>query len=103
MKKLNPAVCFVFVILVIASYFTGNALGLSYDPSATYTAPATVVGLDETTDWTLLVDWNGEAWCIRDEGLNEGELVIVTFNDNGTDSIYDDVIVEVNRAESVTN
>lgn len=98
MKKVHTVVYFILVIAIIVSYFAGNMVGLSYDPSTTYTAPATVVEVDRETQWVTLVDWNGEAWCIRNDTFMEGELVIVTFNDNQTETIYDDPIVEVRRA-----
>ena len=41
-----------------------------------------------------LVDWHGEAWTY-DNDLEEGQLVIVVFNDMGTENIYDDEIIEI--------
>ena len=81
-------------------YYAGCKDG-GEDTSTTYTAPATVVEVDKESKWVTLVDWNGEAWCIRDDSFVEGEQVIVTFNDNQTESIYDDLIVEVRRADLV--
>lgn len=101
MKKLHAVIYFVLVLAIIASFFVGNMVGLSYDPTSTYTTPATVAEVNKSTQWVTLVDWNGEAWCIRDDAFTEGELVIVTFNDNQTESIYDDLIVEVRRANLV--
>ncbi len=101
MKRLHAIIYFILVLAIIAAYFIGNMAGLSYDPTSTYTAPATVVEVDKKSMWVTLVDWNGEAWCIRDDSFEVGELVIAVFNDNNTDIIYDDVIVEVHRTTLV--
>ena len=102
MKKLHAVIYFILIIAIVVSFFAGNMTGLSYDPTSTYTVPATVMEVNKDTQWVTLVDWNGEAWCIRDDAFTEGELVIVTFNDNQTESIYDDLIVEVRRANLVS-
>lgn len=101
MKKTKSLVVFISVMFAILCFFIGQALGLSYDPSSTYQSPAVVIETDEQTGWVTLVDWNGEAWCIRDDGFTEDELVIVTFNNNETESIYDDLIVKIDRANLV--
>lgn len=88
------------IVLSITTYFIGLIQGLNHkDPetSATYTAPCVVIEVDSTTHWITLEDWNKEAWCIRDDSFKMGELVIVTFDDMGTDNVYDDVIVNVTR------
>ena len=88
------------IVLSIATYFIGLIQGLNYkepEISATYTAPCVVIEVDSVTHWVTLEDWNKEAWCIRDDSFKMGELIIVTFDDMGTDNIYDDVIVNVTR------
>jgi len=97
MKKTNSFITVVFILLAIFCFFLGQSLGLSYDPSSTYQSPAIVIEIDEVNGWVTLVDWNGEAWCIRNDGFSKEELVIVTFNNNDTDTIYDDIIVKVDR------
>ena len=86
---------FAIVSTALAAYTFGWTMGESFDPSSTYTAPARVTEVDETTGWVTFVDWADEAWCIRGEGYEVGQLVVITFNDNNTDSIYDDLIVDV--------
>jgi hypothetical protein len=71
--------------------------GEAFDPTSTYTAPAKVVEIDEATGWVTFADWAGEAWCIRDDGYEVDQLVVITFNNNNTESIYDDLIVDVSR------
>lgn len=100
MKRTVRAILFVaLIVLSIVTYFIGLEQGLSHEEvtSATYTAPCMVIDADSATHWVTLEDWNGEAWCIRDDSFEVGELVIATFDDMGTDSIYDDVIVSVAR------
>jgi hypothetical protein len=101
MKRTIRATLFVaLIILSIATYFIGLNQGLSHEEkatTATYTAPCVVIEVDPITHWVTLEDWNRETWCIRDDSFEMGELVIVTFDDMGTISIYDDVIVGVAR------
>ena len=86
---------FAIVSTAFAAYTFGWTMGESFDPSSTYTAPARVTEVDETTGWVTFVDWADEAWCIRGEGFEGGQLGVITFNDNNTESIYDDLIVDV--------
>ena len=101
MKKTITIIIVIALIVSFSVYLIGLNQGLSYDPSTTYTIPAMITEIDRQTCWVTLVDWNGEAWCIRDDAFVEGELVIVTFNDNDTETIYDDLIIEVCRANLV--
>lgn len=105
MKRTIRATLFItLIILSIATYFIGLNQGLTHEEeatSATYAAPCAVIEVDSTTHWVTLEDWNGEAWCIRDDSFEVGELVIATFDDMGTDSIYDDMIIKVDRTKLV--
>lgn len=99
MKKRTIRMIVTFIAIVITgltAFYIGEYHGLNYDPSVTYEAPVRVEEIDEATGWVTLVDWDGEAWCIRGQDYEVGQLAIVTFNDNNTpDNIYDDLIVEV--------
>lgn len=101
MKRIIRATLFIaLIILSIATYFIGLNQGLGHEEEATtttYTVPCAVIEVDSVTHWVTLEDWNGEAWCIRDDSFEVGELVIVTFDDMGTTNIYDDMIVGVVR------
>lgn len=101
MKRTTRTILIVtLTILSIATYFIGLIQGLNHkepETSTLYTAPCAVIEVNPTTCWVTLEDWNGEAWCIRDDSFEVGELVIVTFDDMGTNSIYDDVIVDIAR------
>ena len=98
MKKRTVRMIITFIAIVITSlitFYIGEYHGLNYDPSSTYIAPARVAEVDETTGWVTFVDWADEAWCIRGEGYEVDQLVVITFNNNNTESIYDDLIVDV--------
>ena len=96
MKKSMFVIIFALILACFACYFLGHAIGLEYDPTSTYEAPVRVSEVDEATGWITLVDWNGEAWCIRGQDYEIDQLTIAVFNDNKTpDNIYDDLIVEV--------
>lgn len=88
---------FTIIIVAFAAYSFGWMHGEAFDPTSTYTAPAKVVEIDKTTGWVTFADWAGEAWCIRDDGYEINQLVVITFNNNNTESIYDDLIVNVSR------
>lgn len=101
MKRTVRATLFIaLIILSIATYFIGLNQGLSHEEeatTATYTAPCVIIEVDPITHWVTLEDWNGEAWCIRDDSFKVGELVIATFDDMSTTNIYDDIIIDVAR------
>lgn len=107
MKKRNARIIFTLFLVIIAafaSYTLGWIHGESFDPTSTYDSPARVAEVDENTGWVTFVDWSGEAWCIRGEDYEVGQLVIVDFNDNNTsDNIYDDLIVNVHRLVDIKN
>ena len=86
---------FTIIIVAFAAYAFGWVRGEAFDPTSTYEVPAKVVEVDETTGWVSFADWAGEVWCIRGEGYEVDQLVVITFNDNNTESIYDDLIVDV--------
>jgi hypothetical protein len=94
-SKQVATIVLIIIIFSIGAYAFGWTMGESFDPSGTYTAPARVAEIDETIGWVTLVDWADEAWCIRGEGYEIGQLVVITFNDNNTESIYDDLIVDI--------
>ena len=48
-----------------------------------------------TEDCVVLVDSDGEAWVFEGDGYEVGQLVIVVFDDMGTEDIYDDEIIEI--------
>lgn len=100
-KKEIAITTFIVAIIILGAYAFGLFQGLEFDDSSVYTAPAAVSEINESTGWITLVDWRGEAWCIRGDGYELNQLVIVVFNDNATEDIYDDLIVEVKCATNI--
>ena len=101
MKKFIPVIVFTLIITTLIAYFGGLATGLAYDPSMTYESPMVVTEVNDELGWVTLVDWNGEAWCIRGDGYEVDELLIATLNNNNTETIYDDMIVKVERGQTI--
>lgn len=100
-KNTKDLIWFVCIGCFVAFCFClfGWTVGKSYDPTTTYEAPAIVTEIDDVTGWVTLTDWAGEAWCIRGENYEIGQLVVAKFNDNNSpDYIYDDMIVNVECA-----
>ena len=98
-KQLLTAI-FMLAVTLFGVYCFGWVMGESFDPSRTYEVPACVSEVDKHTGWVNFIDWKDEVWCIRDDSFEVGELVIVVFNDNNTETIYDDIVVKVLRAET---
>lgn len=94
-SKQVAIIVLIIVIFSVGAYTLGWMHGEAFDPTSTYTAPAKVIEVDEVTGWVTFADWAGEAWCIRGEGYEVDQLVVITFNDNNTESIYDDLIVDI--------
>lgn len=61
----------------------------------TFEVPAVVDEVNPFTRCATLVDWQGEAWVCEHDSLQVGQLVIIVFDDMGTEDIYDDEIIEV--------
>lgn len=60
-------------------------------------ATCTVTDINET----VFVDATGNVWSIdATDEYSEGDTVVITFDDNGTDyTREDDIIVKINKAE----
>jgi hypothetical protein len=60
-------------------------------------ATCTVTDINET----VFVDATGNVWAIdATDEYNEGDTVVITFDDNGTDyTREDDIIIEIKKAE----
>lgn len=60
-------------------------------------ATCTVTDINET----VFVDATGDVWSIdATDEYNEGDTVIITFDDNGTDyTREDDIIIEIKKAD----
>jgi hypothetical protein len=87
--------------LLVMAIFTGFIIGIMamFNGSIQYNqyATCTVADINET----VFVDATGNVWAIdATDEYNEGDTVIITFDDNGTDyTREDDIIIEIKKAE----
>ena len=59
---------------------------------------AVVDSVDSDIDLVVFVDTNGELWAAEVDNIREyaiGSEFLLTFDKNGTDNIYDDIIVGI--------
>lgn len=61
----------------------------------TYEVAAVVDKVNAETGCITLIDWDGNAWIYEDEGFAVGQMVIVEFDDLGTNNICDDEIIKI--------
>lgn len=90
MKDIINIITIVFIGLLVVIGIT-----LTIDSIFTYEVPAVIEEINPVTDWATLVDWQGEAWHCEQEGLAVGQIVMVEFDNMGTEDIYDDEIIAV--------
>lgn len=82
----------IFACLAIGAVITHKVIEA---PAPTHEAGAVVEEVNSTTGEIVAVDWSGEAWVFEGEGLKVGDPVILVFCDMGTETIYDDEIIQV--------
>lgn len=46
-------------------------------------------------DSQTITDSRGEEWVFDNEAIPNGSPVIITFDNNGTNNIYDDVVISI--------
>ena len=91
LEKIKDFFAIAIAILFVAIYLLASSACV-FEDCTPYEAPAIVEEVND--DCCVLVDWNGEAWeC--EANLEVGQLVIVKFNPKGTETIYDDEIIEI--------
>ena len=86
-------VIILLALTLIAPIYIGANYFTVFSKERTHEVPAVV---DEVTeDCVVLVDSDGEAWVFEGDGYEVGQLVVVVFDDMGTEDIYDDEIIEI--------
>ena len=86
----------VVCILMMIRGLTVEAKTPTYNLDNLYGKTAMVYELDRTMDIVYVVDCNGEAWTFEGcEDYELGDYVSMIMYDNGTQSIYDDIIMKV--------
>lgn len=76
----------------------GKVIKTNYQQSKnhkTYEVAAIVDEVNPETGCITLIDWDGEAWVYEGEGFEVGQMVIIEFDDLGTNDIYDDEIIKI--------
>ena len=91
----------LFIIVAIASTScTKNDAQLSVDNL--YPHAAVVVEVDDVGDCVYVSDYNGEIWMLYGaEDWMIGDVVAMTMEDNGTDRIDDDEIIQARYCGSI--
>ena len=95
----------VIILFALLIFITLSSILSRYEPTTApieevntiYEVSAIVEEVNSNDGLVLLVDWNGEAWYyeMESESFECGQLVIVEFDSNGTENIYDDEIVKI--------
>lgn len=81
-------VMLVLFILCVGMFWPAQA--------ETYPAVLMVVDLDEPEDVVIAVDFNGNEWAWTGiEDIFPGDVVAVVMDDQGTEIIYDDEIIDL--------
>ena len=90
--KVNQVIAIVAVMFVVI-----GGCGIAYTQSSNiYPAVFEVVEINESKDIIYLVDVNGNEWIWEGaEDWEIGDFAAATMNTNGTEVIYDDIIVEL--------
>ena len=81
----------ILIICITGSFYTGEMKA----SENLYPISTEVVGIDATTDTVIVQQPNGNIWEFT--GVDDwevGDTCNMIMNDNGTDNIYDDIIVK---------
>lgn len=63
--------------------------------SSQYAKTTKVIEVNQITDTVVCEDYNGNQWEFTEcEDWEVGDIATLLMNDNGTENIYDDTIVE---------
>lgn len=85
------AILVAFMLILVSIIIINKA-----NASELYPACGIVVEIDEENDLVMVEDFNGDIWIF--EGIEDwfiGDICAMMMDDNGTDTIYDDIIVSV--------
>lgn len=90
--KFNHALLIVVIVFIIISW-----CGIAYTQSNNiYTTTFKVVEIDKNEDVIYLIDNTGNEWIWEDiEDWQVDDYAAATMNTNGTETIYDDIIVSL--------
>jgi len=84
-------------MVIVALVLCGILMGVVACAQAeTYPAALMVVDLDEHEDMVIAVDFNGNEWTWTGiEDIFPGDMIAVVMDDQDTEAIYDDEIIDL--------
>lgn len=90
--KVNQVIAIIAIMFVVI-----GGCGIAYTQSNNiYPVTFEVVEINESEDIIYLVDVNDNEWIWEGaEDWDIGDYATATMNTNGTENIYDDIIVEL--------
>ena len=103
MNKLNKAAIIANVIIIIimallarVCYLEGKHAGANEIMSHVYPISGIVTEVSRQEDRVVVTDNNGNEWEFDGvEDWQEGDIAAMIMEDNGTEKIYDDEIIDI--------
>lgn len=89
-------VCMSAALLALGAMCAGSAEAIPASSEKTYALMCEVVELDKTNDTVTVEDYNGNLWSfvgVEDWAIDD--TCAMVMNDKGTESIYDDEVINV--------
>lgn len=81
---------FLFNLLIVVCII--GFVGLLGNIETTYTREGQIVYVEDNI--VTVEDESGFSWELETDELKEGQMVVLKMNDNNTDSIKDDIIID---------
>ena len=82
-------------IMLIVTIFGGVRIArLININNNNYTREGVVVAIDTSNEEVIILDIIGNEWCFYGVGYEEGDIVIMTMDNNNTDNIINDDIIK---------
>ena len=78
-------------VMLIATIFGGATIVRLINNN--YIREGVVVAIDTSNEEVIVVDTTGNEWCFYGVGYEEGDTVIMIMDNNNTDNIIKNVIV----------
>ena len=103
MNKLNKEAAITNVIIVIimfllmqTAYLKGERVGTEKILSHVYPLSGIVTKVNQQKDYIIVTDATGNEWEFNGiEDWQEGDIAAMIMDDNGTEEIYDDKIIDI--------
>ena len=86
----------VSTVVIFGTTFV-MAAKFDYQAECHYAIKAKVVSINSYDESVTVVDEDGEIWTFYGDGYKLGEKITLEMDSKGTNSIYDDEVVDVRR------